>query len=95
MAVDIAKLREMTGPELDRQEFGLMPLDLEIWMGFIFIRFRPGPQPSVADLMKPVEAEMSHYDAANMAPSWGIWTQTSPVNWKSVRDVDNEVEQQD
>ena len=25
-----------------------------------------------------------------MVPSWGIWTQKSPVNWKSVRDVDNE-----
>ena len=25
-----------------------------------------------------------------MAPSYGIWTQTIPVNWKSVRDVDNE-----
>jgi phenylpropionate dioxygenase-like ring-hydroxylating dioxygenase large terminal subunit len=25
-----------------------------------------------------------------MVPSYGIWTQTTPVNWKSVRDVDNE-----
>ena len=25
-----------------------------------------------------------------MVPSWGIWTQKTPVNWKSVRDVDNE-----
>lgn len=77
-------------PELDKAEFGLAALDLEIWMGFIFIRFRKGPQPSVAELMKPVEEELSHYRAAEMVPSYGIWTQTSPVNWKSVRDVDNE-----
>jgi phenylpropionate dioxygenase-like ring-hydroxylating dioxygenase large terminal subunit len=82
--------RPRSFPELDKTEFGLMPLELEIWMGFIFIRFRSGPQPSVAELLKPVEAEMAHYRAAEMAPSWGIWTQTTPVNWKSVRDVDNE-----
>ena len=82
--------RPRSFPELDRKEFGLMPLDLEIWMGFVFIRFHAGPQPSVAELMKPFEAEIGHYRIAEMEPTWGMWTQTSPVNWKSVRDVDNE-----
>lgn len=82
--------RPRSFPDLDKTEFGLMPLDLEIWMGFIFIRFRSGPQPSVAELMKPHAAEFAHYRADEMVPSYGIWTQTSPVNWKSVRDVDNE-----
>ena len=82
--------RPRSFPELDKTEFGLMPLDLEIWQGFIFIRFRKGPQPSVAELMKPFEDEVSHYDVASMVPATGIWTQRSPVNWKSVRDVDNE-----
>ena len=50
--------RPRSFPELDRKEFGLMPLDLEIWMGFVFIRFRTGPQPSVAELMAPFEAEI-------------------------------------
>jgi phenylpropionate dioxygenase-like ring-hydroxylating dioxygenase large terminal subunit len=78
-------------PELDKTEFGLRPLDLEIWMGFIFVRFRKGgPQPSVAELLAPIEAEFAHYNAADTVPSGGIWTQVSPVNWKSVRDVDNE-----
>ncbi|MBX3568610.1 MAG: aromatic ring-hydroxylating dioxygenase subunit alpha [Rhizobiaceae bacterium] len=77
-------------PELDKTEFGLTPLETEIWMGFVFVRFRPGPQPSVAELMKPVEAELAHYCVADMVPAYGTWTQISPVNWKSVRDVDNE-----
>jgi phenylpropionate dioxygenase-like ring-hydroxylating dioxygenase large terminal subunit len=68
-----------------------VPLDLEIWMGFVFIRFhKGGPQLSVAELLKPVAAEMAHYRAEDMVPSTGIWSQTTPVNWKSVRDVDNE-----
>ena len=40
--------------------------------------------------MKPIEAEIRALRAAEMVPSWGIWTQKTPVNWKSVRDVDNE-----
>ena len=82
--------RPRSFPELDKTEFGLMPLDLEIWMGLIFIRFRKGPQPSVAKLMQPFEEEFAHYRSADMVPTTGIRTQTSPVNWKSVRDVDNE-----
>ena len=85
-----APARPRSFPDLDKTEFGLVPLELEIFMGFIFVRFRPGPQPSVAELMKPVAEELAHYKVADMVPSWGIWTQKSPVNWKSVRDVDNE-----
>jgi len=82
--------RPKSFPELDKTEFGLVPLDLEIWMGLIFIRFRKGPQPSMAQLLKPFEEELSHYRVADMVAAGEPWTQTSPVNWKSVRDVDNE-----
>ena len=53
--------RPRSFPELDKTAFGLMPLDLEIWMGFIFIRFHKGPQPSVAELMQPVAPRSRHY----------------------------------
>ncbi|MDQ6432773.1 aromatic ring-hydroxylating dioxygenase subunit alpha [Mesorhizobium sp. LHD-90] len=77
-------------PELDKAEFGLTPLELDIWMGFLFVRFRKGPQPSVSELMQRVEGEIAHYGIADMLPAYGVWTQKTPVNWKSVRDVDNE-----
>ena len=82
--------RPRSFPPLDKQEFGLQPLELEVWLGFVFIRFSPGPQPSVADLMQPFHGELSHYRSEEMVPTAGLWTQVSPVNWKSVRDVDNE-----
>jgi phenylpropionate dioxygenase-like ring-hydroxylating dioxygenase large terminal subunit len=82
--------RPRSFPELDRKEFGLVPLDLEVWMGFIFIRFRSGPQPAVAELMARIAPEFAHYDAASMVPTNGIWSAKTAVNWKSVRDVDNE-----
>src|SRR5690606_26168892 len=79
-----------TFPDLDREAFGLRPLDLEIWMGFIFVRFKKGPQPAVRELMQPFAEEFSHYRPETVVPANGFWTQVSPVNWKSVRDVDNE-----
>ncbi|MCJ8052324.1 aromatic ring-hydroxylating dioxygenase subunit alpha [Shinella curvata] len=82
--------RPRSFPPLDKDEFGLKSLECEIWQGFVFIRFAPGPQPSVAEVMKPFEAELSHYRSEEMIPTGGIWTQETPVNWKSVRDVDNE-----
>ena len=77
-------------PPLDKHAFALTPIDVEVWMGFVFIRFRRGPQPSVASLMQPFAGEMAHYRSETMVPAADIWTQESPVNWKSVRDVDNE-----
>lgn len=77
-------------PDLDRVEHGLMPLDCEVWNGFVFIRFAPGPQPSVAELLAPFAAEVAAYEVETMVPAGGVWTDRSPVNWKSVRDVDNE-----
>ena len=82
--------RPETFPDLDRETHGLMAIDLEIWNGLIFVRFAPGPQPAVAELLVPFAEEAAQYRMEKMVPTDGIWTAISPVNWKSVRDVDNE-----
>lgn len=76
--------------DFDKNAFGLKPVEAETWNGLIFIRFRPGPQPSVAKLMAPFAEELAAYRMEELAPTDGIWETHSPVNWKSVRDVDNE-----
>jgi carnitine monooxygenase subunit len=75
---------------MDRSAFGLKPIELEIWNGFLFVRFSPGPQPPVSKLMAHFNDELSTYDMENLVPTRGAWTGNCPVNWKSVRDVDNE-----
>ena len=40
--------------------------------------------------MSPFSEELGSYKIENMVPTDGIWTQKTEVNWKSVRDVDNE-----
>lgn len=77
-------------PALDRVEWGLLPLEMEIWNGLVFVRFAPGPQPPVAEILAPFAEEIGQYRSETMVPSGPIWSDQSPVNWKSVRDVDNE-----
>jgi len=76
---------------MDRARFGLKPVELEVWQGFLFLRFRPGPQPAVAEWLKPFAADFAAYRSAGLLPvSVPGWSVDLPVNWKSVRDVDNE-----
>lgn len=78
-------------PDLDPEEWGLKRLECEVWNGFVFVRFQPGPQPSVAELMARHEPELRQYGLADMAPDEkGIWTADVEANWKCIRDVDNE-----
>lgn len=77
--------------DMDRTKFGLKPVEMEVWHGFVFVRFLPGPQPSVAEWLKPYDQDFADYRASELLPvSTAVWTTELPVNWKSVRDVDNE-----
>lgn len=82
-------------PKMDPQEMGLKPIEMEIWQGFVFLRFQTpsegNEQPSVAEVLSRFEAEVAPYKSEAMVPAGPIyWDKTTPVNWKSVRDVDNE-----
>lgn len=86
-----APLRPQSLPDLDPVSYGLKPVELEIWQGFVFVRFQPGEQPSVAEIMAPFQEEVSGYRTDTMVPAHDkLWRQDMAVNWKSVRDVDNE-----
>ncbi|MFZ5710762.1 MAG: aromatic ring-hydroxylating oxygenase subunit alpha [Pseudomonadota bacterium] len=77
--------------DLDRTAFGLKPIEVEAFHGFLFLRFHPGPQPSVADWLAPYAGDFAGYRAETLLPAPApSWATDLPVNWKSVRDVDNE-----
>ena len=82
--------RPKTYPEMDKHEFGLRPVEMEIWLGLIFVRFKKGPQPSIAQLLAPFAAELAAYRPQDMIAADRVWANELKVNWKSVRDVDNE-----
>lgn len=76
---------------LDRADFGLKPIEMQEFHGFLFLRFLPGPQPAVADLLAPYAADFAAHRAGDLLPAGGAnLAGEVPVNWKSLRDVDNE-----
>lgn len=79
-------------PKIDKDEFGLKPIDIDFWHGLIFVRFQRGPQASLAEIFARHEEEIAPYLIDDMVPDGkGIYeTAPSPINWKSARDVDNE-----
>ena len=79
-----------TFPPLEDSKRGLPPLEMEQWFGFLFVRFKSGAQPSVKEIMSPHEEELAPYFQRPFRSSGTFWEQETAVNWKAVRDVDNE-----
>jgi phenylpropionate dioxygenase-like ring-hydroxylating dioxygenase large terminal subunit len=80
-----------TFPPMQADKWSLKPLEMEIWNGLVFIRFQAGPQPAVAEILARFDDEIAPYDLANMVPTdSNSMDDLLLVNWKSVRDVDNE-----
>ena len=77
-------------PKLDPVEHGLVPLETEIWVGFVFVRFLPSRQPSLAEMLAPYMAEVAAYRLEEVKPLVPLSAEEMAVNWKAVRDVDNE-----
>lgn len=78
-------------PRLDPVEHGLLPVEFEIWHGFVFVRFQPGPQPAISEILARHEAEIALYRSSQAQPVGnGFSSQEIMSNWKCVRDVDNE-----
>ncbi len=73
-------------PALKLEESGLVPVALEIWNGFVFIKLKDEGGPSVAEMMAPAEAELAPFRLAEMQPLGKPWARPRAVNWKNVGD---------
>ena len=85
--------RSISAPDsfapFDRSKFGLKPIELEVWLGFVFVRFRSG-EAAVAERMAPHQAELAHYRLEQMVPLAPMWERDVAIDWKNV--VENYVE---
>lgn len=70
---------------LDPAKHGLVPLEQEIFMGFIFVRFAPG-LPSVREMAAPYIDELAAYRLEEIVPQGRVTLRTRAVNWKNVAD---------
>jgi phenylpropionate dioxygenase-like ring-hydroxylating dioxygenase large terminal subunit len=72
-------------PGLNVGKHGLAELDLEVFMGFIFVRFAPG-LPSVREMAAPYINELAAYEMEKLVPQGRVTLRTRAVNWKNVAD---------
>ena len=70
---------------LDTSKHGLAPLEQEVFMGFIFIRFEPG-LPSVMEMAAPYAHELAEYRLEELVPQGRVTLRARNVNWKNVAD---------
>ena len=70
---------------LERERHGLMPLEQEIYMGFVFVRFSPG-LPSVREMAAPYHDELAAYRLEELVPQGRVTLRPRTVNWKNVGD---------
>lgn len=78
-------------PALDPVEFGLKAIEMDICHGFVFVRFKPGPQPAMSEILARFDHELTQYDLEDLLPSGDGFDATEmEANWKCIRDVDNE-----
>jgi phenylpropionate dioxygenase-like ring-hydroxylating dioxygenase large terminal subunit len=66
-------------------DYGLKPLETEIYLGFIFVRLQPG-LPSVAEMLAPYREELSCYRFEDLKPLGRVTMRRRHVNWKNVTD---------
>jgi phenylpropionate dioxygenase-like ring-hydroxylating dioxygenase large terminal subunit len=81
--VAIPQRDSFAGVELSQH--GLVPLEQEIYHGFIFVRFAPG-LPSVRQMAAPYEHELAHYRLEELVPQGRVTLRPRDVNWKNVAD---------
>jgi len=69
----------------DQAAYGLKALDLEVYLGFVFIRFVSGG-PSVAERLAPYTEELSRYRFEDMVAIDRMWNEPIAVDWKNAMD---------
>jgi phenylpropionate dioxygenase-like ring-hydroxylating dioxygenase large terminal subunit len=72
-------------PELNADRHGLVAVDLEVFMGFVFVRLEPG-LPSVREMAAPYAEELASYRMDELEPHGRVTLRARQVNWKNVGD---------
>ena len=72
-------------PGLDPARLGLVPVEMENWRGFLFVRLEGGG-PSVAAMMAPYEAEVAPHRFEELRAIGRVTLRPRAVNWKNVAD---------
>ena len=72
--------------DLNKSEHGLQSVELEVFQGFIFVKFLHSEIPSVAKQFEPYLDEIEQYRFEEMIPLGRVTMRPRKVNWKQIAD---------
>jgi carnitine monooxygenase subunit len=72
-------------PDFDISRESLVPVEMEIYAGFVFVRIEGGG-PSVAEMLAPYAAEIASHEFDKLEPIGRVVLRPRTVNWKNVGD---------
>ncbi|RST32288.1 aromatic ring-hydroxylating dioxygenase subunit alpha [Sphingomonas ginkgonis] len=72
-------------PGLDPNRFGLVPVALERWLGFLFVTLEPGA-PSIIGMMAPYADEVAPYRFEELRAIGRVTLRPRVLNWKTIAD---------
>jgi carnitine monooxygenase subunit len=71
--------------EFSLDHYGLKPIDIEVYFGFVFVRLKSG-LPSVSEMFAPYKSELACYRLEELQPLGRVTMRVRNVNWKNVTD---------
>ena len=71
--------------DLDRADYGLVPLHCDTFAGFIFVNVAPEPQQSLAEFLGPMVGNIEGYPFADMTDQY-VFNVDCRANWKVFAD---------
>jgi phenylpropionate dioxygenase-like ring-hydroxylating dioxygenase large terminal subunit len=72
-------------PHLDISRESLVPVEMEILFGFVFVRLQPGG-PRVREMLAPYLDEIATHEFEKLEPIGRVTLRPRTVNWKNVGD---------
>lgn len=71
---------------VDWASLNLVPVEQEIFRGFVFVRLADDGGPSVAEMMAPYAEDLAPYRFEELVPQGRVTLRPREVNWKNVGD---------
>jgi len=71
--------------DMDPATLSLVPVEQEVWRGFVFVRFKPG-LPSVAEMMAPYDEDIAPHGFEDLVPQGRVVLRPRSANWKTIAD---------
>jgi nitrite reductase/ring-hydroxylating ferredoxin subunit len=72
--------------DLDKSEYGLVPVHCEVWAGFIFVNFARRPEQNLVEFLGPMVTALEGYPFDAQTSRFGYET-TINANWKLYMDA--------